>query len=396
MVFGTGLKECLGVELKVLVDDSYSCRYLQVSLIKNNLELGKEFSLEGGIKTILEALPKTIPIALVMTGAGILLKKSTIDNGDEHEQLLFKRAFPSLERDEFYNQILVQGDICHLSISRTLWIDELLLRFERAELNVLQVSIGPLVATQVFGQLNRYGNEILFDRHHFTINEQKDLISYQVNSGSEDIHELKIEGHIISAKSILAYAAAFQFLLHEKIRSITANVASVHNALDKYSAHQHIRRYGLLTLFSSFGLLLVSFILFFYYNQQNAVLLQQVGAKANSLSDVEMLTATIARSEQQLKQLRWNGGYAPANLIDEMVIDLPKQLQLKTIEIKALQQENSLTNQIRVTGSTNDLQAMNNWMFLLKQHAWVKEVKLINYELPADEKDHQFNLSISY
>ncbi|MCJ0743677.1 PilN domain-containing protein [Pedobacter montanisoli] len=393
-----GLQTVLGVELYIQSDHTYSCRYCLLNRKGNEIHIQACKTLEGSLVNVIAALPKAYPIALVLTGKGLLHKNMQLTDDAPLVQL-FQQAFPAIAPQQFYIQFFKQEAFGLLSIIRKEGVDELLDKLKLAGLKIYTVSLGAIHSVHIWPQLNLYGNSLHYDGHAFELDEKRNFIGYKIDQEARNSFPLKLGQEPITEKSVVAYAAAFQLLLHQKLQMVIADVASVNTAFIKEQFNTKLKQRALWFLMALFGLLLISFASLTHFNQQNEKLLQQVGAQTASADQLVLLKNNVGKNEQLLKELNWNGGYNYGWLLNEIGQSKPRQLTLNEIRIndfKTETEKQDKTPQIKITGVTNNLTAVNNWIFLLKEKKWVKTARLTSYQEDPEKEQYQFNFLITY
>lgn len=392
------LTTSLGIELKWLTDTTFSCRYCVLTKNKNSLTIDTKKVVEGSLSTIIESLPRNYPVALVLSGKGTLHKIINAEDGSGGEQML-KHAFPGVEENDFYSQVFTDEKISLVSIVRKSVADPLLEKLERAGVKIYNLTVGAIVTTQVWPQLNIVNKEIRFDGHSFSLSESKTLLNYSANPDFKHELPLKIGDENIPENIIIAYAAAFQLMLHERLLLVTTNSERIQTAFRKFLEQAKLKKQLMVLTFSLFFLLLTSFLIFSYYNSENSRLVREVGNQTASADHSELLQRHIAENEYLMKRLGWNGGYNYGYLLNELGSSAPNRLVLKSIlmnDYKTDEEKRNMEPNIRVTGTTDNLAAVNNWIFILKEKPWVKTVKLVQYQQEAESDLYQYNLLLTY
>jgi len=386
------LQQCLGVQLQVLPEQQYQCAWTELILDKDKIEVGQCKHIQGNIKLILNSLPKKWPVALNLLGKGILFKKTAIEEGNVDQ--LLQKAFPGANVKDFYIQAYAQINTVYFSVLRKDWLDELLNKCAEAGLQILQVSLGGFPLMNIIDQIEIDQDQLIFGGHEFKFGNQQVVESYAFNLGVASIESVKIKTGAVKEVYLLAYASGFQLLLYDKLHSVKALVQPVDEKFEYFKNSSALKRNGFILLMLFFVLLLLSFVLFSTFNQQNAVLAQQVGSKIGAIENSENLGIRIKEAEDKLKKLNWNGGYSYAFLIDEIGKDTPKHVKLTDIDFKP--NPDGKFKQIKLVGVTSDLLSVNNWLFTLNEKTWVKAVKLLKYERIEESDDFRFNLLIHY
>ncbi|MBB5649144.1 PilN domain-containing protein [Pedobacter cryoconitis] len=392
------LTTSLGIELKWLTDTTFSCRYCVLTKNKNSLTINTKKVIEGSLSTIIESLPRNYPVALALSGKGTLHKIINTEEGAGDGQML-KHAFPGVEADDFYSQVFADETIALVSIVRKSVADPLLEKLERAGVKIYNLTIGAVVTTQIWPQLAIVNKEIRFDGHSFTLSENKTLLDYNTNPDFKNELLLKIGDENIPENIIVAYAAALQLILHERLSLVSTNSATVQIAFIKFLEQAKLKKQLMVLTFGMFFLLLISFLMFSYYNSENSRLVREVGNQTASADHSELLQRHIAENEYLMKRLGWNGGYNYGYLVNELGSSAPNRLVLKSIlmnDYKTDEEKRNMEPNIRITGTTDNLAAVNNWIFILKEKPWVKTVKLVQYQQEAESDLYQYNLLLTY
>ncbi len=389
---------CIGVELKLISEGEYSCRFCLVNRLQNSLDISSKKIVKGSLATVIESLPKNFPIALCLTGKG-LLNKIINEDGIQDDENSLKTAFPGIDSKVFYKQIYQESALKFFSIVRHSVVDPLLETFERAGIKILQLTLGPVVTIQIWKQLNIYGQEIRFDGHLFILSDEKKLSAYQYIPNNKNEFSIKLGQESIEEEYIVAYATAFQLILHNQVDVIEANVNKIKKDFTKQIENFRLKKQGLAFIFSLFILLLLSFGIFSYYNTDNERLSKLVGSNITFKDNVEQLNQQISENEVLLKKIGWNGGYNYGFLLNELGKSMPKQLVLTTIsmnDFKTDEEKSALQTNIKIMGSTDNLSAVNNWIFLLKEKSWIKSIKLLKYNQQEDSDLYQFDILLTY
>lgn len=393
------LNKVLGVELKIIEPQMFSCRWCLLSKQKNAITIEQQKVVEGNLVTILEALPKADPIALTLNGKGIIHKNSTPAAEVTFDQL-FQQTFPSIAQQNFYVQYFSEPNCAALSIIRKEMVDDLLSKMKNSGLKVFTLSLGGLVTAPIWSQLNSYdASEIKFDGHVFSLNEAKTLMAYKYDNSAQSKFPLKIAEEPIAEENVIAYASAFQLMMHQQLNLIQADVTYINSSFADFISINQLKKKAMIFLFALFAALMISFSLFSYYNDRNAQLLQTVGAQSINEDQMDRMKKSIAENEALLKQLNWNEGYNYGFLLNEIGASMPRQIQLLSINVNEFKTEIEKTERrphIQISGTTDNLTAVNNWIFVLKEKPWIKTVKLLRYQEEEESSLYQFNLDLSY
>lgn len=397
-MLGAAFTKVLGFTLHHHGDNQFSGRYCELERKGNEIQIGEKKTVEGNLVKILESLPRKMPVALVLSGKGIIHKNMEIADGEEDAEKNFRLVFPSIDANDFFVQQHHHEKNYVLSIARKDWVQELLEKLKRAGIEVCRLSFGGVVALHILPQLNVYGEEVQLDGHQFVMTG-KSFQSYAYKAEAKSAFPLKVGQQAIDEEMVLAYAAAFQLLLSDKLAPIVAEVPAVNDGFDQLVGTALWKKRALIFLGGLFALLLLSFTLFSHFNQENEQLLREVGAQTASADQMDLLKQQISKQEHLLKQLAWNGGYNYGFLVNEIGKSMPRPLSLISLSINDFKTEEEKTDRkpnVKIKGTTANLTAVNNWIFVLREKSWVKSAKLVKFQEDPENDNYQFDILISY
>ena len=198
---------------------------------------------------------------------------------------------------------------------------------------VSMLSLGPYVVTHILPQLNFYGEEIVFDGHTITLDDKKKWAGYAYDKSNQAPFQLKVESEPITEEQVLAYAVAFQLLLHDRLEPVHTNAAEINSGLIALLANRKFKAEGAFILAVFFVLLLVNFITLSWLNSSNAKLLNQVGVSDQVNADMNSLIDKIATKEKLLAGLGWENSADKTVLVDQIASLLPDKVTIEKIDV---------------------------------------------------------------
>ena len=399
-----GFQTAVGVAVKGEADGALVISACVISRKSDQLSIVSKLT---GITSIQELsnqtdLPKKPLISLNITGKGILYKQSgkieTITPAN------FGQLLPGADFEDFYVQIFVSGGQSFIAVIRKTEADRLIRQFRDEGFNPVMLSLGPFPVDTILPQLNVYDGDVIFDGHIISRDEQKEWVSYRYDAAATPSFPVKIETEQIDERLILAYAAAFQLLMAERIDTVTAFVEDIDNAYREAISIRKTKAYCVLMLVVLFVLLLINFVLFSYYTSSNSQLAYQVSRSAQNASQIKATADHIKIKEQQLQFLGWDGGISKAKLTDQLAAEMPPEITWKQVEINPVDVNGSRNQKsvqfkdglIRITGLSEKIIPVNEWMARIKTKHWAKDVQLENYSFNNELNTGQFIVNITY
>ncbi|MCX2496394.1 hypothetical protein OQX63_23085 [Pedobacter sp. PF22-3] len=388
----------LGIELTLLQNEKYRCSYAVVTRKGDNIDAADHHTVEGNLVKVLERIPRKYPVALSIGGKGIIHKQ--LKGIGTEKKDLFRATFSSVERKDFYAQETLMGDQAWVSIVRQTWIDDIVGKLQSSGLNIYMLSLGALPVISIWELLSGAGEGFSANGHQFEASAEGEIVGYRYQEGAEDKGNLKLGNTKLKFTLLLPYALAFQLFLYDKLSVIKTDHTQVDNRFKDFLEQSKLKKNAGIFIFALLGLLLISFFALTHYNAENAKLNEQVGALTATADQSDLLKKEITEQKILLNKLGWNGGYSHAFLLNEIGSSKPRALTLNEVIFDQVKEEandaKDLLASIKIAGETDNLTAVNNWIFLLKEKKWAKEVKLLRYQQDTESENFEFNLLIQY
>jgi Tfp pilus assembly protein PilN len=341
-------------------------------------------------------------IALNLSGKGILHKQ--IEKTEIIDQGNFSKILPNAGIDDFYIQNFISGDSSFVSVIRKSEADKWIEQIKEQDLVPLTLSLGPFPVEHIIPQLNVYGGEIKFNGNIIWRNEQSHWTSYRYDDTALTPFALKIESEGISETLLVPYAAVFGLILAAKLDSIQTNVPLLDNQFNSRLSDIKLKVNGSIVLIAFFVLLLINFMVFSWLNTSNARLASQVSQFAQNTSNIQDIGEQIKTKEGLLKTLGWDGGINKSALIDQLASLMPEGISLKEVAINSIDLNSSRTQRsliffdrrINITGTSDKIIPVNEWMARMKTRPWVKNIQMESYAYNNELNTGQFIITLNY
>jgi Tfp pilus assembly protein PilN len=396
------INEATGISITIGKDGDYIVNVCAVSIQNNQLSFDKKLTGIAALNELKKSLAAKSYVSLNLFGKGILQKQ--IEKAEEINQHNFSQILPNANIEDFYVQNFISGNKSFVSVIRKVEADKWISQLKELGFIPLMLGLGPFPVQNVITQLNVYGNDIIFDGHIIHRNEQSEWISVKYHENTASEFPLKIESENISEKLLVAYASAFQLVLSAKIDGIQAEVPGLNEELKKVLEEKKLKVYGFLTLSIFFILLLVNFFLFSGLNSSNAKLTEQVSRTSQNSNDVQHVNVQVQQKDSLLKILGWEGNINKASLIDQVASMLPQEITWREAAVDPVDVSSSriqktivfYTRKIRITGNSEKIIPVNEWIARIKTKAWVKNVQLDSYTFNSEQNTGQFTIIIDY
>lgn len=395
------INQAAGVTVDIAQDGSYTINCCQVITGNNQLTIEKKFGVKDDAEGLAKQLGTKVPIALNLSGKGVLTKQVPAASGDEQHDMA--RIIPNLNADDFYLQQFISNDQLFVSLVRKTLAGHWINILEQQGFTVLMLSLGPFPASHMLNQLNVYENEVVFNGIRISRDTGQNWTAVDYSPAFQAPFTLKIGAEPIDQQLIMPYAAAFQLALSDKLEPVKATVDALDTRYGQIIGTKKLKVTGALILGVFFILLLLNFVTLSWLNSENSRLDGQASVSANSNSDMQALTAQIKAKEALLKDMGWDGGFNKARLIDQLAALLPGEITLREIAInppdvnnKDSRGQHFLDRRIKLSGNSQQVIAVNEWIARIKTLKWVKGAGLDNFEFDNDQNTGKFNIIINY
>ncbi|HTD41988.1 MAG TPA: hypothetical protein VK671_15270 [Mucilaginibacter sp.] len=394
--------QAAGIHIHARIDGNPIIHLCTVTASGNQLQITKKITDLTSVGQLKEHLPAKSIVALNLSGKGILQKR--IEKTEEIDQNAFNKVLPNAKSEDFYVQNFVSGEYSFVSVIRKTEADKWLSQLHDLQLLPLMLSLGPFPIETILPQLNVYENELLFDGCQITRNDKGNWTDQRYDESATSSFPFKLASEKIDEKLLLPYAAAFQLVLCNSIETVNANAAELETALQKKLSDQKVKAQSAIVLVVIFALLLINFILFSWLNSSNSRLTEQVSRYTQNSSNQQQISEDIKSKEAKLRNLGWDSGINKSVLIDQISSLLPSEIALKEISVNPIDLANTRTQKslvfydrkIWITGISEKIIPVNEWMARIKTRSWVKNIQLENYAFNSELNTGQFTIKIDY
>lgn len=396
------INEAAGVSILLKQDGSVAFSACKVSIQNKQLEILAKTPAASEVSQLKKQLPANTFVALNIGGRGVLYKQ--LDKLDEIHAGNFNQVLPNANFDDFYVQHFISGSQSFVSVIRKTeaqkWIDQL----KDAGFQPLMLSLGPFPVQHILPQINLYDNTVIFHGYTVTRNEQKEWTTWAYDAKVSSQFPLKAGLEALDERLLLPYASAFQLAMAGKLESVNIQDGPLEQTFSAVLGDRRFRAQGAFILMVFFVLLLINFGLFSWLNTSDTALSQRVSLSAQSTSDIQKINQDIAEKQALLDTLGWEGETAKSTLIDQLASLLPPQLTISEIavdpqDVHASRSQRAIAFEqktIRVTGTSENIIPVNEWIARIKTRPWLKNIRLDNYAYNSELNTGQFTILIHY
>ncbi len=327
-------------------------------------------------------LSKEIPLAIAVTGKGLLHRRVAVDPSSDLRTLLAK-ALPNATLKDFYVQhVPAAQDEQFISVMRKPAIDTLLLQFQQLEMPVISCSLGPLAVTHALPLLEEK-NELHLGHH---------LLRFEAQQPSEVQHAeeacgnstFDVGGQQLEGEAMVAFAAAFLQVL-PGISPVAANVDSLDASREDHLQQRLFRAGGKALLATTLLLLLGNYAAFSFYWSTKGNLEQQLQVNGGAYTELNLLERQVSSKRLFLQQAGLLGSSHHAYYSDQLAAGLPAEIRLARMTLSPrlnLSGEDSIgftPHTIAIAGSCSESVVLNRWLRGLNETKWIKSAALLSY-----------------
>lgn len=395
------INKATGIEVVILPNGRYLVNTFTLKVKGNTIE--KDDRVQG-IKSFDELkCDRKTPVALVLNGKGILVKKTTQPVTERNAvSVILPQANPA----EFYTQTEKYTQFSAVAIARKDLVDGIVDGLEQKGFKVLDVSFGFFAIGRLLPHFKpEKGNELSTTGFRLTLDEKKELEDFSALPGGEpdafSQQEYLVSAKYIQSFDLLPYAAAMSLLLEsiEEPPSIADDgVAGAREDL-KYGKYFSAASMSLLVFL--FVLLLINFFVYNHYFSKNGrfAYTQQSGEK--SRKDQESLNALVKSKEGFLQQSGWDRQARTSFFADRLAGFLPQGVWFTSLNFYPLNTTLSDDKEyyfkrdtVQLTGMCYDPVQINVLMNNIRTLEEVQEVSMKNYSFKKSEETGSFALEL--
>lgn len=394
------LNQVAGVHIHI-GNDGAQIHLCAVEANGNELTITKKNADITSIGQLKEHLASKSIISLNLSGKGVLQKR--IDKMETVDQNVFNKILPNAKSEDFYVQNFISGEHSFVSVIRKTEADKWISQLKELTFQPLLLSLGVFPVENIIPQLNIYEPEVIIGGYQIQRNEKGEWLNTKTVEVTSPF-AFKLASEKIDERLLIAYAAAFELVMIDQLDTIAVDAEDMNKALQSRLAEQKLKVQGAVVLIIIFTLLLVNFIALSWLNASNTELTGQVGKYAENNNNELEISDRIKEKDALLHTLGWDGGINKSILIDQISSLLPSEVILREISVNPIDIAGSRVQKavvfsdrkIVITGNSEKIIPVNEWIARMKTRVWVKNIQLENFAYNNELNTGQFTISINY
>ncbi|MEM9001573.1 MAG: hypothetical protein AAGB24_15025 [Bacteroidota bacterium] len=357
----------------------------QWSLLKLEQKRGELHIRSEKTTANLKALPALIdikhPLFLTINTAQVL-KKEIFEEARGNHELSVVNAFPNLELDNFYYQILNANENSIVAISKKDYVDWYVDQLHKIGLKPFSIVLG-VAQIHTIGQF--FNGSIPASNFNVTFKDGT-LQQFETRDTDTTVNEpLEINGMRINSAHVLPFC---HILAHLQQTEQVSNLADKNRTHQLAFKNQRAFHFGLKAALSFFFLLLLgNFLVYHHYQNKNETLVATLVSHENQSTAFQQLQKRVAAKEEKLVKLSNSKSSKTTYYFDEVGKGLPHSIWLSDMQYQPLLSPVQLKkpiattkNNLQISGITNDKIAFTVWSDNLEMQDWASRVEILDYE----------------
>lgn len=393
-------KKIGGLAIHLEAGDSFSMQACVIENKKGIIQITRSDHSLNSLQQVKEWLGEDIPLRVSIDGKGVVHKK-TEGEGNEGLDALLASALPNADPKDFWLQSYSAPEDIYLSVARNEIISQFIAEAERLKLTVLDIALGPFGLAALVPLLEIPDKAIMLSNAHYEITMHSNgIVSFEKNNQNSD-WKVNIGDESIDRYMVHPYALALaEFVPGAAITKNQEGLLSANRGeWEQKVVFKSLIKTGLAAIFT---LLLINFLLFSSFNNQNQNLTYQVAINQNNITELGKLKKELKEKNKFLTTIGWNGNTRLAYYGDRLAMDLPKTIKWQELQIFPLDEPTLRkdkkrifkNNLIVVTGMSDGPVVLNNWIGRLEAYDWVDEIKNQEYKYNSRSQKGEFSFEI--
>ena len=367
-------------------NEEFHC--LQLSKQKNELVLknSESFNSLENLFSYLKEI-KQEHLVLVVNNNQVLSK--SIPFVEPNKELVFKNAYPTLVKSNFYAQVSYSNTNSFISIVRNDYVEKLAKEYQSNAIDVVDVLIGSLSVSAI--------SDVIEETEVYTSNAKVTLLDKQIHvieNKSFDVNTYSINGLKIQSSYVLSLGAIVSFYLQKAIFFSENNVT-------QFKEKKTFNLGYKLVLGVIFLMVLVNFLFFSSYNKEVAKLREQLEIKTGAKLRLKEISVSLEKKRKLLSELQNSSLFSVSKYADQIVEEIPNSVVLSEINYQPIEgtirKEKEVKfkiKEIEIKGVLNNYNEFTSWIDKIEQKKWVNQLLELSTEKDKRKKNSSFHVLI--
>ncbi|TCP23321.1 hypothetical protein EV195_10945 [Tenacibaculum skagerrakense] len=326
-------------------------------------------------------------LVLVVNNNQVLSK--SIPFVEPNKELVFKNAYPTLVKSNFYAQVSYSNTDSFISIVRNDYVEKLVKEYQSKAIDVLDVVLGSLSVTNI--------SDVIEETEVYTSNAEVTLLDEQIHlikNKSFNDATYTINGLKIQSSYVLSLGAIVSFYLQKAIFFSENNVT-------QFKEKKTFNLGYKLVLGVIFLMVLVNFLFFSSYNKEVAKLREQLEIKTGAKLRLKEISVSLEKKRKLLSELQNSSLFSVSKYADQIVEEIPNSVVLSEINYQPIEgtirKEKEVkfkVKEIEIKGVLNNYNEFTSWIDKIEQKKWVNQLLELSTEKDKRKKNSSFHVLI--
>ncbi|MCB0745288.1 MAG: hypothetical protein KDC67_15370 [Ignavibacteriae bacterium] len=357
---------------------------------KKELHVASSFEVKS-MEEVLHELSKNQHITLVVNNDKVLVK--TVESEQKEASKLVYKAFPNINIEEFYYEILSQGNTHFISLCRKVYINKIIENYAQLKLSVINMTLG----NSLIGTLTSFINEAdVYSSNAKILLDNNQIV--QIEKGAKH-DEYNINGLKVSSYHLLSFSGALQSVLNN-------SETQTNFFKEKQQLNDTFKQTRFFNVFLKFGgvfilgLLLVNFFFFNHYFNKVNELKQRSEINQSTKAQILKLDETVSKKQKMVDDLLRSSGSKSSFYSNAIMQSLANTILLSEFNyqplVKRIKEGEGIVleeHSIIVSGQSNESASFSNWIAQLETEDWIKKIDIVDYGA-VDSNASEFKIKI--
>lgn len=347
----------------------------------------------NSVETIAAQLSKHQHAVLIINNDKVLHKTLEGNFGDAQKAVY--KAYPNINLNDFYYEVLSEADTNFVALCRRDYIDSLISEYKTQKIYIINVTLGNHASANLKPFTN---SENLLTSNALVMQNGQGIT--QIEALDPDTTNYNINGIEVSNTELLSFSGALQAILK-------TNPTDTNFSEEKTRLENEFKDVRFFSQFLKFGglfiliLLLINFFVFNYYFNQVSDLNQLSEINASTKQKITALNEVVTKKQKTVDDLLKNNGSKSSYYANDIMHSLPESIRLSELNYQPLLKRIKVdkpveldSDKLIISGSSNDSEAFTQWISQLEKMDWVNQVVTEHYGT-SSSKNANFTINIT-
>ncbi len=358
----------------------------------------KELNIENTFKaasidSLINKLPKKQAVSLIINDNNVLTKQ--IENNKADISKAVYNAFPNINLDDFFYEVLSLENTQFISICRKVYVESLIAKYTDAGFSIINISFGNTIISSI---TNYIGSESILTSNASIIIKDDNIVSIEKTEFNQD-STYNINGLEINNNQLLSASGALQAVLNNFYSTTNFDIL-------KQSLKTNYKQSRFYTVFLKFGLifilasLLINFFVFNHYFEAVNSLQQTSQINQTNKKKLLELNENVNKSQKMVDDMLKSNASKSSFYTNTIIQSLPNSILLSELNyqplLKRIKKDKPIetdNNVILISGESNHSEVFSKWIATMEAIDWIQKVEIINYEDTSALRSN-FNLKL--